>query len=135
MKYSLSTGAIIEIPDKEIQNLMTNLDLTKIEAVETWLVDNDYEINEEQQELDNKAKKVKINRETGRKKVPKTDKKPINVKVSDEKKSLFNTILSNLDRNEFVERENITVIKENKLIQVEIGDKIFKIDLIQTRNK
>lgn len=134
MKYSLSTGAIIEIPDKEIKNLMTNLDLTKIEAVETWLVDNDYEINEEQQELDNKAKKVKINRETGRK-VPKTDKKPINVKVSDEKKSLFNTILSNLDRNEFVERENITVIKENKLIQVEIGDKIFKIDLIQTRNK
>lgn len=134
MKYSLSTGAIIEIPDKEIKNLMTNLDLTKIEAVETWLVDNDYEINEEQQELDNKAKKVKINRETGRK-APKTDKKPINVKVSDEKKSLFNTILSNLDRNEFVERENITVIKENKLIQVKIGDKIFKIDLIQTRNK
>ena len=134
MKYSLSTGAIIEIPDKEIKNLMTNLDLTKIEAVETWLVDNDYEVNEEQQELDNKAKKVKINRETGRK-VSKTNKKPINVKVSDEKKSLFNTILSNLDRNEFVERENITVIKENKLIQVEIGDKIFKIDLIQTRNK
>ena len=135
MKYSLSTGAIIEIPDKEIQNLMTNLDLTKIEAVETWLVDNDYEINEEQQELDNKAKKVKINRETGRKKVPKTDKKPINVKVSDEKKSLFETVLKNLDRCEGLERENITVLKENKLIECKIGDKIFKIDIIQTRQR
>ena len=61
--------------------------------------------------------------------------KPKTVKVSDEKVSLFNTILTNLDRNELVKRENITVIKENKLIQVQIGDKIFKIDLIQQRNK
>ena len=59
MKYSLSTGAIIEIPDKEIKNLMANLDLTKIEAVETWLADNDYEVNEEQQELEEKPKKSK----------------------------------------------------------------------------
>ena len=65
----------------------------------------------------------------------KKPRKPMTIKVSDEKKSLFDTILTNLDRNEFVERENITVLKENKLIQVEIGDKIFKIDLIQCRNK
>lgn len=134
MKYSLPTGVIIEIPDKEIKNLMANLDLTKIEAVETWLVDNDYEINEEQQELEEKAKKVKVNHEVGRK-VDKKPRKPMTIKVSDEKKSLFDTILTNLDRNEFVERENITVLKENKLIQVEISDKIFKIDLIQCRNK
>lgn len=113
---------------------MANLDLTKIEAVETWLVDNDYGINEEQQELEEKAKKVKVNHEVGRK-VDKKSRKPMTIKVSDEKKSLFDTILTNLDRNEFVERENITVLKENKLIQVEISDKIFKIDLIQCRNK
>lgn len=59
--------------------------------------------------------------------------KPKTVKVSDEKKELFNTILTNLDRADGVFRENITVLRENKLILVEIGDKKFKIDLIQTR--
>lgn len=55
------------------------------------------------------------------------------VKVSAEKKELFNTILANLDKADGVFRENITVLKENKLILVEIGDKRFKVDLIQMR--
>ena len=51
----------INIPDKEIATLQKSLDLTKEEAIETWLCDNDYEVSEEQNELDQKAKKVKIN--------------------------------------------------------------------------
>lgn len=58
---------------------------------------------------------------------------PKTVKVSAEKKELFNTILANLDKADGVFRENITVLKENKLILVEIGDKKFKVDLIQMR--
>ena len=54
-------------------------------------------------------------------------------KVSDEKINLFNTILANLDRCEGVERQNIEVLRENKLIRVKIGDKIFKVDIIQQR--
>ena len=51
------------------------------------------------------------------------------VKVSDEKVTLFNEIRSNLeDVYDFVE-----VLKENKLIQVKIGEKIFKVDLIEQR--
>ena len=63
----------------------------------------------------------------------KKQRKPKTIKISDEKISLFNTILTNLDRNEFIEHENITVIKKNKLIQVKINDKTFKIDIIQQR--
>lgn len=63
----------------------------------------------------------------------KKSSKPRTSKVSDEKKELFNTILTNLDRADGVFRENITVLRENKLIQVQIGDKKFKIDLIQCR--
>lgn len=62
-------------------------------------------------------------------------KKPHTVKVSDEKKELFNTILQNLTRTVGVESENITVLTENKLIQVRIGDKTFKIDVVECRNK
>ena len=61
--------------------------------------------------------------------------KPKTVKTSDEKIALFNSILTNLDRCEGVERENITVVRENKLILVEINGKRFKIDLIETRQK
>ena len=31
--------------------------------------------------------------------------------------------------------ENVTVLKENKLFEVKIGDKTFKLDLIQQRDK
>ena len=62
-----------------------------------------------------------------------TPKKPRTVKISDEKKELFTTILTNLNRAIGVERENVTVLKENKLIEVKIGEKTFKIDLIECR--
>lgn len=60
-------------------------------------------------------------------------KKSRTVKISDEKIALFQSILTNLTRCEDVERENITVLKENKLIEVEINGKFFKIDIIQER--
>lgn len=63
------------------------------------------------------------------------EKKPRTVKISDEKKELFNTVLQNLTRTIGVERENITILKENKLIQVKIGEKTFKIDIIEERPK
>lgn len=63
------------------------------------------------------------------------DKHRRTVKISEEKINLFNSILTNLDRCEGVSRENIEVLKENKLILVRIGNKNFKIDLIEQRQK
>lgn len=59
--------------------------------------------------------------------------KPRVAKVSDEKKAIFDNILQNLDRCEGVSRENIQILKENKLISVQIADTIIKIDLIEQR--
>jgi seryl-tRNA(Sec) selenium transferase len=136
MKYTLPNKKIINIPDAEIERAMKNLELTQDEAVQMWLEDNDYEVNDEQEALDEKAKKVKIQHGA----VADKERKPAKertTKVSDEKKALFESILHNLDRciteNVAVYKENITVLKENKLIQVQIGDKIFKIDIIEQR--
>lgn len=63
------------------------------------------------------------------------EKKSRTVKISDEKKELFSTILQNLTRTIGVERENITILKENKLIECIVNGKIFKIDIIETRQK
>jgi hypothetical protein len=111
---------------------MKLLDLTEQEAIEMWLEDNGYLDNQEQIELNEKAKQVKIDHDARAATAPK-EKKPRTTKVSDEKKELFATIVQNLDRAEGVERENVTILKENKLIEVKIGEKTFKIDVIESR--
>lgn len=60
-------------------------------------------------------------------------RKPKTVKVSDEKKALFESIFINLDKCDGVEPESITVLTENKLIEVKIGDKTFKINISECR--
>lgn len=131
MKYQLGNKTI-NIPDKDIQNFMKSLDLSKEDAIQMWLEDNDYEVNEEQAELDAKAKKVKIDH--GASAVDKTqkEKKPRPKVASDEKKELFDEIFSNLSD---VYGQNARIEKENKLIIVKIGEKEFKLDLIETRKK
>ena len=57
---------------------------------------------------------------------PDKPKKPRTVKISDEKKELFEKVLRIFDG-------NAEVLKENKLIQVKIFEKIFKIDIIEQR--
>ena len=134
MKYTLPNGKNVNIPDKEIEDNMKALKLTREEAIEMWLEDEGYLDNEEQIKLNEKAKKIKIDHGASAvDKTQKKEKKPREIKVSDEKQALFAGILKNLDRCDGVLRENITVLKENKLICVKIGEKTFKIDLIEQR--
>ena len=135
MKYELPNGKTIQISDKEIENYMKTLELSQIEAIELWLTDHDYEVNEEQEELNEKAKAVKIQHDAASTETRKKPEKPRTVKVSDDKKELFSTILQNLIRCNGVESENIKVLTENKLIEVKIGEKTFKVDVIECRNK
>lgn len=128
MLYNFN-GKTIKIDDNEIIKLTEKLDLTQEEAIQMWLEDNGYLENEEQVALDKKASKVKISVEA-RASAPTKEKKPRTTKVSDEKKTLFAEILSNL---QYDYKENVTVLKENKLIEVKVGGKTFKIDLIETR--
>lgn len=129
MKYEFN-GKLIDIPEDEIENLKVNLQLTNQQAIDTWLSDNDYEEDEEQENLEKIAKKVKIDHQIDKKK-PEKERKTVIRKVSDEKKELFSEILSDL---EDVYRNSVEVLNENKLIQVKIGDKSFKINITETRN-
>lgn len=131
MKYTLDNGKSVNIPTKEIENLMSSLGLSQADAIDLWLCDNDYEEDEEQAELDEKAKKIKINKDIVLKKSKKERKPPKKV-VSSEKQTLFNDILNHLTENY---GENVKILTENKLISIEINGKIFKIDVIQTRQK
>ena len=132
MKYTLPNGKNVNIPDKEIEKNMKLLEISREEAIEMWLEDEGYLDNEEQNELDEKAKKVKIDHGASAvDKSEKKEKKPREIKVSDEKQALFGEIVEKLAEN----GRNYEIVKENKLICVKIGEKTFKIDLIETRQK
>ena len=133
MTYFLSNGKTINIPDEDLDKISHGLGVSRSEAIGIWLEDAEYEINEEQEALDKAASKVKISRDAKEhKRGLKKGTKRV-VKVSDEKKELFDTILRNLDRCDGVYRSDIEVLKENKLIRVRIGEKTFKIDIIEER--
>lgn len=128
MRYEFN-GKNVVIPDKEIDKLVDSLEISQQEAIDLWLADNGFEEDEEQIELDKKASKVQISKEVAPKKSSKP-RKPIVRTISDEKKELFSEILSDL---EDVYKGNVEVLNENKLISVRIGDKCFKIDVIEQR--
>ena len=130
MRYTLENGKSVNIPDAEIEKKMKLLEISKEDAIEMWLEDEGYLDNEEQNELDEKAKKVKINH--GASAIDKTqkEKKPRQKVASDEKQALFTEILNTLTG---VYGENVKIEKENKLILVKVGEKCFKVDLIEQR--
>ena len=131
MKYTLPKGKNINIPDSEIKSHMANLQLTEEEAIQLYLEDEGYLDNEELEELDSKAKKVKIQHGASAvDKNEKKEKKPRTVKISDEKQGLFNNIYNFL-----VETygSSVEIVKENKLLALKIGEKTFKVDLIEQR--
>lgn len=129
MRYTLDNGKSVNIPKSEIEKLMSSLELSEKDAIDLWLCDNNLEEDEEQIELDEKASKVRIDKDIIQKKPKKERKKP-EKKVSDAKKELFSEILSDL---EDVYKGNVEVLNENKLISIRIGEKLFKIDVIETR--
>ena len=133
MKYTLENWKVINIPDSEIKAHMKNLDLTENEAIQLYLEDEGYLDNEELEELDSKAKKVKIQHgASATEKTEKKEKKPRTVKISDEKQGLFDNIYHFL-----VETYggSVDILKENKLLTLKIGEKTFKVDLIEQRPK
>ena len=119
MKYELENGKVVNIPDKEIEHLMKSLELTQADAIDLWLEDNDYQENAEQNELDEKAKKVKINHSASAiDKSEKKERKPREYKSSNEKQALFDNIYHSLVE---IYGGKVEIVKENKLLTVVIG--------------
>ena len=132
MIYNLDKKTI-NIPDKAIDKYMNSLGLTKEEAIQTWLDDNDYTVNEEQEELDKRAGAVKV--QHGAISEEKTSSRGAKKPVSAEKKNLFKDFSDFI--NEYCKQNgyDYKVIKENKMFALSIGGKEFKIDIIESRMK
>lgn len=123
----------VKIPDNEIKKLMKVLELTKQEAINTWLNDNDYTTNEQIEELTRKAKEnktdkvVAVDRTKPRKKV---DREP---KANPDKEFIIDKIYYLLCEVEHTEQVKIT--NKTKIIEFTYHGKQFKLDLIEKRKK
>jgi len=106
MKYNFK-GKVLNIPDAEIEKNMKVLEISRDEAIEMWLDDNDYIENEEAEALTEKAKVIKRyeTSDKPRKKVTKERK------VDEEKKNLINILVTALGD----EVRNISVKNEAEI--------------------
>ena len=127
MTYNFN-GKNLTIPDKDLENLMTTLELTKEEAIQTWLDDNDYTTNEVVEELTAKAKK-EIKRYEKSDKVRKTTTKER--KVDEEKKAFLDGFRI------FAEGKGgvVTAVKNEAEFSFTFGGNEYSVKLIKHRKK
>ena len=85
MKYNFNEK-ILNIPDAELEKSIKLFNLSKEEAIQLWLDDNDYTTNEVVEELSEKAKKnIKRYEQSDKKRKPSTKER----KVDEEKKKFL----------------------------------------------
>lgn len=133
MRYNLD-GKNINIPDADIERSMKSLDLTKEEAIQVWLEDEGYLENEEQEELEKKAKKNRITatiHQASAKPAYKKTQKERTHKENPTKEMVIREIAAVLPK--FA--EDIEILNVGKLIAFRIGDENYEIDLKQKRKK
>lgn len=127
----LEDGRVVKVAAKYIQRMVDNLEIDEEEAILTWLEDEEYLTNDEQEELTEQAKEnksVKIIDAKADKPEKKTQKERTR-KENPTKEMVIAKIAEMLP--EFA--ENVVIENKGKLITFTIGEDEFKIDLVQKR--
>lgn len=133
LDYKLDNGKNIRIPYGVLENLMKNLNISEEEAIQVYLEDEGYEINEEQEELTKKAKENRITATIHKAEGKTRERKKIERRANPDKEYII-TLLSDF----ITEQSGFSDIKvENigKIITFKFMGKEMKIDLVETRVK
>lgn len=127
-------GKEIKIPEKEIEVLVKTLKVTEEEAVQIWLEDEGYEINEEQEALCKKAKENRITATVHQAKADGEKKKREYVRKENPIKERLIVVLAAALRNE-EGVDGVEITNVGKLIEFKCDGNYYKLDLIQKRVK
>lgn len=125
MKYDFN-GKILNIPDADIEKSMKILEISKEEAIEMWLDDNDYTTNEVVEELSEKAKKnIKRYEQSDKKRKTSTKER----KVDTEKKAFLDGFRI------FAEGKGgiVTAFKNEAEFSFTFGDNTYTVKLVKHR--
>lgn len=129
--YRLKGGKVVNVPNAEVSKLQTALKISRSEAVELWLYDNDYIECAEADELTAKAKENKVSHNARAESKPKTQRERV-VKEDKVKEDIIQAVAELLPT---LNATNVVIEKKGKLITFEVGADKFKFDLIRQRPK
>ena len=131
INYELDENVIVKIPQDEIDRIVKGLGVSEDDACWIWCEDNGKIDNEEQNELDKKAKESRITAtiHQARAEQPK-ERKKVERKPDQVKDSLVESLKAFLIEQEF---ENVNITKVGKLVEFDCGGEHFKLDLIRQR--
>mgnify|MGYP006361853579 CR=1 FL=1 len=130
--YKLASGKVVNIPTTEIQRNMALLKISRDEAVDLWLYDNEYIGNDEADALTNKAKENRITATIHQAKAEykqKTQRERVK-KEDPTKEGIIKAVAEMLPS---LNAENIEIVNAGKLITFTIGADKYKLDLIRQR--
>lgn len=131
IEYEYDEGKVAKIPLEEIERLMKLPSVkTQDDACWIWCEDNGKIINEEQEELTQKAKE---NRITATIHQASADKPKTARKVERKPDLTKDTLIENLKEFLTEYAQNVQIVKVGKLIEFDIGNEHFKLDLIRQR--
>ena len=131
---TLENGKVVKAMTSYLENMVKTLDIDMDEAVLTWLEDEGYLVNEEQEELCAAAKENKslAAARKGIRDGAKEKKKVVRtVKENPTKEMIISEIAKCIEA--INGTANMVVENKGKLITFELNNESFKIDLIQRR--
>lgn len=143
LKEYLRKGKVIEatlenekkvlISSEFIDNMVKNLNIDEEEAVLTWLEDEEYIINDDQVELNQKAKENKANKiiKAKNENVKKTQRERVR-KENPIKENIIKILAECLQTANY---EDVVIENKGKIITFTFEGESYKIDLIQKRKK
>ena len=132
IKYELDENVFVNIPREEIERTMKGLGCSEDDACWIWCEDNGKIDNEEQNELDKKAKESRITATIHQARAETTkERKKVERKPDQVKDELVENLKAFLIEQCFM--ENVSITKVGKLIEFDCGGEHFKLDLIRQR--
>ena len=132
IEYELEENQIIKIPREEIERIMKGLGITEDDACWIWCEDNGKIDNDEQNELDKKAKDNRITATIHQARAETTkERKKVERKPDQVKDELVENLKAFLIEQCFM--ENVSITKVGKLVEFDCGGEHFKLDLIRQR--
>lgn len=132
IEYELDENVVVKIPREEIERTMKGLGCSEDDACWIWCEDNGKIDNDEQNELDKKAKESRITATIHQARAETTkERKKVERKPDQVKDELVENLKAFLIEQCFM--ENVSITKVGKLIEFDCGGEHFKLDLIRQR--
>ena len=121
----------VKVPEEEIKKNMKILDITEEEAIQMYLEDEGYEVNEEVEKLTKKAKEnnIKIRGDSDKPRA----KRNVERKANPVKEEVIQILAQTLANYGNLNIYNVKVENVGKLITFNVGERQFKLDLVEKR--